>query len=724
MSTTSAFANARLYLLALVATLLFACGHTPEDGELAAAEITATTAQALSASDVTKVTITITAPDIAAPIVQNLVKTGGQWKGTIGAIPVGSGRRFQGDAYNATNAVVYTGAATNVTITKGATSSVALLLQQLNAPTPFANAAPVIDAFVASSNAVSANDAVALAVTAHDPNPGDPLAYAWSATGGTFTSANTASTSWIAPATDGTYTISVTATDTKSAVAGMSFQVQVAAANGRGAAAVNASFNTWPNVAGLIATPARIDVGQSTALSLDASDNDGDALSFAWLSTCAGAFSGATATPSFTLTALPASGSCTLTATVTDGRGGTNTGSITIATGPGPAANLAPIVDTTFQSDDTAPGDGQVLLRVAAHDPEGTALGFTWSTNAGSLSSQFNNAGSSEITWTAPTLFSVDATITATITDGAGVSTTQSFSVKTGIVANVGGSPQAVRLSPNGTRAYVANYVNDAVDVIDMATGAWIDTIPTLPGPADAKPSPDGSTLYVAYDYEKGIREITRIDIATHAQTGHLSVASSWGSTPLAISRDGSKIYAGRYPFGPITEIDAATFALTGRTFAAQTYDAYLEVSPDGNSLWVGNLNVNYVRVIDIATDTSSTIGVPSNSPVTVFSADGTHAYVRSGTAGTPYVTDITLADGTVVSTPFAGNGEGTIALGGIGGNRLVVTDGSSAFFLDTLTKSTLSTTSLSGAYGVAAGTSNACIGSGAGGLVKLVPLP
>jgi hypothetical protein len=93
------------------------------------------------------------------------------------------------------------------------------------------------------------------------------------------------------------------------------------------------SFNTWPVVESIIPAPTRLDVGETTALTVNAADPDGDPLSYHWTADCAGVFSNPEILePTFTLTTLDGD-LCTLVIHVSDTQGGQTTGSITIATG-------------------------------------------------------------------------------------------------------------------------------------------------------------------------------------------------------------------------------------------------------------------------------------------------------------------------------------------------------------------------------------------------------
>ena len=423
----------KLSFLSLAMSLfVLACSGTPKsENHTGAVELIAQTEDALTAGDVTRVTLTVSAADIATPIVNDLTKSGAHWTGMIGGIPTGTERSLHADAFDASNNVVYRGDASHVTVATDGTVVVALLLQQASPPTPFANAVPLIDSFTASSNAIAPSHTITLAVTAHDPDAGDTLTYAWSATGGTFSSSATPGSVWTAPSTAGAQTLTIQVTDPHGAIAAMSLTVSVADSNGSGTASVTVDLNTWPIVSDVVPSPTRVNTGDATTLALTASDPDGDTLAYAWTSECAGAFNNAAAqNPTFTIAAPIASPSCALKVTVTDGRGGLNFGAVTLQTGPGAPIQIAPQVDNTFQSSPVArPGDA-LAFRIRAHDPQAGALTFAWSSNGGTLGTATNSAGESDITWTAPNACqSAPYTVTATITDTAGLSTVQTFTI-------------------------------------------------------------------------------------------------------------------------------------------------------------------------------------------------------------------------------------------------------------------------------------------------------
>ncbi|WP_152622610.1 PKD domain-containing protein [Archangium violaceum] len=409
-------------------------------------EFVATASQALSAADITSMRVTVTGSGME-PMLVSLSYARGQWQAVMGGIPAGDNRTFFAEAFDGGGTLRYRGQASGINILSGATAAVYVLLQQVDAPTPFTNIAPVIDWLTASRNEVEPGASVSLAAAAHDANADNTISYSWSASGGRLSSYSSTSTTWTAPTTVGTYTLRLSVIDNHTATNTTSFTVRVTQASAQGAAQVTTGFSTWPEISGVNASPARLVAGQTARLSARVVDNDGDALSYTWTTDCQGSISDARVlSPSFTLSAVNGP-TCTLILSVSDGRGGTNTGSITIQTGAA-AANFAPQIDSFYQASAQAAGGESLLLSVAAHDPEGSALTYTWSTTTGTLSGQTNSATNSTIRWRAPDCFA-EATVSVTISDAQGVSVSRSFPVGS-LTPCTGSTFQVTSLSATG----------------------------------------------------------------------------------------------------------------------------------------------------------------------------------------------------------------------------------------------------------------------------------
>jgi hypothetical protein len=115
-------------VLALVVGCVAGCGGQKE-GATASAQAVVTLPQALSASDVVRVELTVSGEGITTRT-DALVKSGAQWIGILDRIPAGEGRTFQGQAFDSTGTLRYAGQVTGIRIMAEQTTAVALVLQE------------------------------------------------------------------------------------------------------------------------------------------------------------------------------------------------------------------------------------------------------------------------------------------------------------------------------------------------------------------------------------------------------------------------------------------------------------------------------------------------------------------------------------------------------------------------------------------------------------------
>ncbi|AFE06555.1 EBNA-1 protein [Corallococcus coralloides DSM 2259] len=409
--------------------LLTGCASEMRPDATGSVQVT-TVAQNLASSDVARVELAISGPGMT-PLNATLEHSGSQWTGVIGNIPAGADRTFSAQAFDASGIAIYEGQATGVTIQSGQTAMVVLLLQQRTAPTPFENSAPRISGISASTYQVRANQTVTLSLSASDAD-GDVLTYAWTADGGAFGNASVASPTWTAPATPGNYSLSVVVSDGRDAQSGMTLRIAVLQDTGNANVAV--SFNTWPAVTQVKGTPfGQVAPGGAVTLDVTATDADGDALTYAWSDDCGGGFSATTATHGiWTAPASePTGGQCKVTVTVTDGRGGSTTGTLRLNVIHLQVPTLPPVIGQVFQSAAVARAGDTVRLFATATDPEGAALTFTWSASGGTLATPITTANRSEVVWTAPAdSGGSDMSVTLAVEDASGQRTTQGFTVQ------------------------------------------------------------------------------------------------------------------------------------------------------------------------------------------------------------------------------------------------------------------------------------------------------
>jgi Galactose oxidase, central domain/Kelch motif/PKD domain len=486
-------------LLALTMALLAGCSPAPSSpsDNMGAAHFAVSTRQALS-TDISRIAVTTSAEDLPSATVDLLLENGA-WSGSI-SIPAGHERTFHAQAFDAAGVLRLEGTASDVTIWANETVLVAIGLADVNAPPPFENEAPIIGSLVASSVSVAAGGTISLESTAHDPNPGDSLSYAWSSAEGAFSPAGESATVWTAPASDGIHGLTLTVTDSAGLSSSATLQVTVQG-GGRGEVRPSISFNTWPAVSSVTATPSPLAVGQTTSVSASAWDADADTLSYAWSASCEGTWADASSRMAqFTPTAQPsgACNNCTLTVAVTDGQGGRTTGTVALCIG-----GVTPVIDPSapyitraFSSSGTASA-GQVLTyEVAARDPQGASLSFSWSANAGTLGTATDSAANSRTAWTAPACVDEDLipTITATVTNSLNLSSSRSFAVSGVPVCSYAwattGSMATPRqyftatLLPNGkvlvvggrNATYYTSTTLATAELYDPAAGTWSAT--------------------------------------------------------------------------------------------------------------------------------------------------------------------------------------------------------------------------------------------------------
>jgi len=164
--------------------------------------------------------------------------------------------------------------------------------------------------------------------------------------------------------------------------------------------------------------------------------------------------------------------------------------------------------------------------------------------------------------------------------------------VTTVSLAAAGAGPQAVAISPDGTRVWVGTAVSGKVSVIDTATNAVIKTFP-VSGAGGIAFSPDGHFAYVAnFD----ANTVSVINTANYATVATIGVGAS--PSLVAVSPDGSVAYVTNQQDKTVSVINTATKAVI-KTITVDN-PAGLAVSPDGKYLYVANLFGGSITVIPV----------------------------------------------------------------------------------------------------------------------------
>ena len=209
-------------------------------------------------------------------------------------------------------------------------------------------------------------------------------------------------------------------------------------------------------------------------------------------------------------------------------------------------------------------------------------------------------------------------------------------------------SPVGVAITPDGTKAYVANRGSDIVSVIDTATNTVTAMVNVGSGPTGVVVTPDGKKAYVTNLYGS---DVSIIDTATNTVTATVPV----GDYPfgVAITPDGAKVYVSNAGSSTVSVIDTATNTVTA-TVPVGGWTLGTAVNPAGTKAYVTNYNDGTLSVIDTATNTvTATVFVGSGPYGVATNQDGTKVYVANQGSNTVSVID--AATNNIISTVDVG---------------------------------------------------------------------
>jgi hypothetical protein len=286
-------------------------------------------------------------------------------------------------------------------------------------PAPPSNTPPSLTGITAQPSSTTSGDTVTISLEASDPD-GDTLTYSWAqepaSPAGTFSSTSAPNPTWTAPqvAANTTFRLTLTVSDGKASPVTGSVTITVLPP---------APANRPPTLTqGPQASATTVDEQQAISLSVTASDPDNDTLTYSWTqepASPAGTFnSSSIANPSWTTPDVSANGTYTLRVTVTDGRGGSAQGTVSINVRK---VNRAPTVAASITGPTTLLAGDTGTFSITASDPDGDPLTYSWEQPAPELKPGNwvgSRTGSSAQWYSLPIDQETSFTFSVSVTDG------------------------------------------------------------------------------------------------------------------------------------------------------------------------------------------------------------------------------------------------------------------------------------------------------------------
>jgi YVTN family beta-propeller protein len=252
----------------------------------------------------------------------------------------------------------------------------------------------------------------------------------------------------------------------------------------------------------------------------------------------------------------------------------------------------------------------------------------------------------------------------------------------------VGEDPIGVAAASDGSKLYVANSGSDTISVIDTGTNTVTDTVKGVgKSPTGISVTPDGNKVYVT---NHGGNSVSVIDTTSNTVTATVPVGNHpWG---VAISPDGSKAYVTNDVDKTVSVIDADTDSVIVTVPIDDDYPGGITINSVGTRVYVTSANSDIISIIDTTTNTVIGTVPVGNYPWNVaVSPDGKKVYATNKGDNTVSVIDATT--NTVVDTINVGSRPCAVAVTTNGARVYVTNSGSdSVSIIDTSTNTVTAT--------------------------------
>ncbi len=231
-----------------------------------------------------------------------------------------------------------------------------------------------------------------------------------------------------------------------------------------------------------------------------------------------------------------------------------------------------------------------------------------------------------------------------------GESTVSVIDVSTNSIATVISGfdygPQGVAITPDGKYAYVTNNTGNSVSVINLSTNSILTTIPGFNQPVGVAITPDGKYAYVCAG-----GDVKVIDVSTN--TVSATITGLDDTAGIAVTPDGQYAYV-TIPFEGYVVVIKTKDNSVLTTITGFSEPQVLAITPDNKYVYVGN--TYQLKVITIADNEISTTisGFNFISGISI-TPNGQYAYVTNFNGNSVSVIDLIPTDpayNTIISTP------------------------------------------------------------------------
>ena len=175
-----------------------------------------------------------------------------------------------------------------------------------------------------------------------------------------------------------------------------------------------------------------------------------------------------------------------------------------------------------------------------------------------------------------------------------------------------------------GPRAYVGNFKDNTISVIDVELKRVTATIPVPAGPHGIVITPDNRWVYVASD---GTSTVSVIDTATDKLVENIEV----GKNPhgVAVTPDGKFVLVGVYDTDSVVLIDTATRKVAGGITVGKPHN--IAIHPNGRVAYIGSQVPGKfsLAIIDLADrKLAKTVSLEKTPRGLEFSPNGRYLYI------------------------------------------------------------------------------------------------